>query len=213
MQERPKIARFRIALSELEAEVWRIVDVPAEMRLSYFHVALQIAMGWRNVHLHEFRTEAAFYLNPREMDGQEGDAIDERRVTIADLIQDSKNHSFIYRYDFGDCWDHHIELESVHEFDGSTFTPSCVAGAGACPLEDAGGATGYHRCREAFELRGQRWARGTKDSGLDREIEDLLIWIGDWDPLRFDLPAVNRKLKGRFANYRLALRPDVARVQ
>lgn len=209
----PKISRFRIALAELDDEVWRIVDVPGEMRLSHFHVAIQISMGWQNMHLHEFQTGTGCYLNPRDMDGQEGDAIDERRVTVAELIQDPRNRSFVYRYDFGDCWDHIIKLDSVHDFDGSTFAPSCVAGAGACPPEDCGGSQGYLRCREVFEMRGQRWSRDEAESSLDTETEDLLCWMDGWDPLRFDLPAVNRKLKGRFQNYRSALRANTARVQ
>lgn len=209
----PKLVRFRIALSELEDDVWRIIDVPAEMRLSHFHVAIQIAMGWRNGHLHEFQTETGCYLNPTEMDGQEGDAIDERQVTVAQLIQDPRRHTFVYRYDFGDCWDHLIELESVRDFDGSAFAPCCVAGAGACPLEDCGSSPGYRRCCEAFELRGQLWTGGETGGRLDSETVELLQWIGKWDPLHFDLPAVNRKLKGRFANYRSALQANAARIQ
>lgn len=152
MHGKPQIARFRIALSELESEVWRVVDVPSEMSLSHFHVAIQIAMGWLNMHLHEFQAEAACYVNPKEMEGDEGDALDERHAKAAEVMQESRNRTFNYRYDLGGCWDYVIELESVHDFDGSTFVPCCIAGAGTCPLEDSRGTPGYRRCREAFDL-------------------------------------------------------------
>ncbi len=207
MPEKPKAIRFRIKLCDFKHEVWRVLDVPADMRLSHFHVALQITMGWQNVHCHEFKTERACYLNPREMDGQEGDALDERHITLAQFLQDPLNHKFVYRYDFGDCWDHAIELETIRDFDGPTSTPRCIAGAGACPPEDCGGSPGYERCRAAFELRGQLWTDNVTGTRLNQETVDLLRWMGNWDPLRFDLPAVNRKLKARFGRNRASRAP------
>jgi len=53
---------------------------------------------------------------------------------------------FIYRYDFGDNWEHVITVEDFTDdgkFDlhGGAYVTD---GARACPPEDVGGTCGYH---------------------------------------------------------------------
>ncbi len=45
--------------------------------------------------------------------------------------------------DFGDSWEHAIIFEGFEQADSSIVRPVCVAGAGACPPEDAGGPHAY----------------------------------------------------------------------
>lgn len=49
-----------------------------------------------------------------------------------------------YKYDFGDCWEHDIQVEkklvSAWEPYGEAYI---LEGAQACPTEDAGGPRGY----------------------------------------------------------------------
>ena len=49
----------------------------------------------------------------------------------------------LYAYDFGDGWEHDVELVSVEPRITGTRYPRCVAGQRACPPEDCGGPHGY----------------------------------------------------------------------
>ena len=53
-----------------------------------------------------------------------------------------------YTYDFGDDWEHDIVLEETRTAVPEETYPSCVAGKGACPPEDCGGAWGYAELKE-----------------------------------------------------------------
>ena len=48
MSSPEKIARIRIALKDMEPEIWRLVEVPLGMHL-------QAVFGWHDSHLFEFR--------------------------------------------------------------------------------------------------------------------------------------------------------------
>jgi len=92
----------------------------------------------------------------------------------------------LYTYDFGDGWEHDIVLEKVLPPD-PVVGLSCLAGKGACPPEDCGGAWGYANLKEALA-----------DPGHE-EHEDLLDWLGldsaaDFDPAQFGLDEVNARL-------------------
>ncbi|MBN2177582.1 MAG: plasmid pRiA4b ORF-3 family protein [Demequinaceae bacterium] len=52
-----QMVRIRAALQWVEPEVWRVLDVDAEMTLEELHRALQVAFGWRDYHLHAFAQE------------------------------------------------------------------------------------------------------------------------------------------------------------
>ncbi|MEU4540430.1 plasmid pRiA4b ORF-3 family protein [Streptosporangium sp. NPDC023825] len=47
-----------------------------------------------------------------------------------------------YRYDFGDCWEHDIEVEKIYQGAPTTIYPRCTAGSRTCPPEDCGGPDG-----------------------------------------------------------------------
>ena len=91
---------------------------------------------------------------------------------------------FLYRYDFGDNWEHVVVLEKVLPPEGGVRYPVCLGGARACPPEDCGGVAGYERMLEA--LRDPR----------HEEHGEWLDWLGrEFDPAAFDLDAVNRALE------------------
>lgn len=49
---------------------------------------------------------------------------------------------FMYRYDFGDYWEHEVRLEKMIE-DYAYVHPTLLEGDGICPPEDVGGPWGY----------------------------------------------------------------------
>jgi hypothetical protein len=144
-------------------------------------------MGWTDSHLYEFRIAGSQYSLEDEEDEDEGfdaEASDPRRTTLAEA---AARTTFEYLYDFGDDWLHRIDVEEVRPPDVGTRYPVCVDGEGACPPEDVGGAAGY-----------RRFLLSIADPGND-EGADLLEWVGgSFDPSRFDISDVNRRL-GRLA--------------
>jgi hypothetical protein len=61
-----------------------------------------------------------------------------------------KGDSLSYRYDFGDGWEHTIELLEIEESADADPAPACLGGERSCPVEDVGGVGGYERLLEAL---------------------------------------------------------------
>lgn len=86
-----------------------------------------------------------------------------------------ENRAANYIYDFGDGWEHRIELEKILPRDENIEYPICIAGKRACPPEDCGGIWGYKEFLEAI-----------RDPEHENH-EELLEWVGgEFDPEAFD---------------------------
>ena len=118
------------------------MDVPAAVTLPEVHDVLQVAIGWTDSHLHEFETATGLrYGRPDpDFDDDSGQVRDETTATLRDLPP-----RFTYRYDFGDGWEHDVEVTGRGD-----PAPGCVDGEGACPPEDCGGPHGYAELLEAL---------------------------------------------------------------
>lgn len=46
--------QIRIDLARYRPKIWRRLLIRSDLPLSGFHLAIQIAMGWENSHLHQF---------------------------------------------------------------------------------------------------------------------------------------------------------------
>jgi hypothetical protein len=47
--------QLHIVLEGSKPEIWRRLIVPANANLGWIHAVIQLAMGWTNSHLHQFR--------------------------------------------------------------------------------------------------------------------------------------------------------------
>lgn len=150
-----RTVRLRVTMRDVVPRVERVIDVPAAITLDELHEVLQVAIGWTDSHLHQFRTEDAIYAVPFEDWGQE--EVDERGVRLSTLPT-----RFAYAYDLGDGWQHDVEVLS-----GGDDQPGCVGGEGACPPEDCGGVGGYADLLEALA------------DPRHREHESMRTWVGD----------------------------------
>jgi Plasmid pRiA4b ORF-3-like protein len=119
-------------MRHVEPRVERVIDVPAAISLDELHEVLQVAIGWTDSHLHQFRTDDAVYTIPFE-EFDDDDEVDERGVRLSALP-----NKFVYAYDLGDNWQHDVEVLGRGD-----DQPGCVYGEGACPPEDCGGGGGY----------------------------------------------------------------------
>jgi hypothetical protein len=101
--------------------------------------------------------------------------------------------SFGYTYDFGDNWEHKVEVEQLLSLDPAPRLAACTAGARARPLEDVGGPGGYDDFLAIIGDRGHPEYRDTKR------------WCGGhFDPEWFDLAVADKDVKN-------ALKPNVRR--
>ena len=110
------------------------------------------------------------------------EVIDERGKRLVALVTEV-GFVFGYTYDFGDGWEHDIELTSIGIRQPGIEYPRVVDGGRACPPEDVGGPDGYADFLTV--IRGRRSRRRT----------ELLEWAGgDFDPEEFNLDATNEAM-------------------
>ncbi len=172
--------QLRIRLLEVRPLIWRRVLVPATITLDRLHAAAQEAMGWSDMHLHEFQLGRDRWGDV-DIEDDDGRLLDEFDVRLRPLV--SPGDRLQYRYDLGDDWRHEIVVEGEVDGVAGELYPLCVDGAGACPPEDCGGISGYRELLEA--LAGPR----------SRRQRDLLRWLGGpFDPADFSIDDANARL-------------------
>lgn len=183
---RRRTYQLRVALSGAKPPIWRRFLVSPTMPLSELHEVLQVVMGWENSHLHMFRKGERRYVVPHPFDDDFGTlGLDARKVRIGQLLRKPKDW-IAYLYDFGDSWRHRVTLQKILPFDPSVRLPSCISGKRSCPPEDSGGLWGYYEMLHALD-----------DPGHERH-EDMVDWIGSFDPDEFSLADVNIQLRARW---------------
>ena len=129
-----------IELIDIEPKIWRRFIVPGNITLDRLHDVIQIVMGWKDYHLHEFVIGKKRYTEDPEAQ-DDGEAEDLFR--LVDLVK-QKGRTFRYLYDFGDGWEHEVSIVDSRYSHSQAQTPiACLDGAGACPPEDIGGISGY----------------------------------------------------------------------
>jgi Plasmid pRiA4b ORF-3-like protein len=162
--------------------VWRRVLVPADVTLGDLHEVIQVAMGWDDYHMHLFSVGGQEYGSPDPELGQASD----RNVLLSQVLN-GPGDRLRYTYDFGDDWEHDIVLEETRTAVPEETYPSCIAGKGACPPEDCGGAWGYAELKEILA------------DPSHKGHQDMLEWLGldagkDFDPKEFSVTNVNARL-------------------
>jgi hypothetical protein len=174
--------QLKATLDGVKPAIWRRLVVPSDFSLLDLHDVIQVAMGWEDCHLHDFKIGRQRYAVP---DPEEFDApLDETRAILRDVAR--LRSKLVYQYDFGDCWNHTIVVEKILENEEASL-PTCTAGARACPPEDSGGPWGY-----ANKLRALKKPN-------HEDYEDVRDWMGeDFDPARFEKETVNRDLLEMF---------------
>ena len=164
-----EVCQLKVTLRGTRPPIWRRLLVPADTTLTRMHRVLQIAMGWQDGHMHEFRVDRR---HPAIRSSRVGDVLTEI------------GSSLTYTYDLGDGWEHSIVLEKRYAGDGDAGNPVCLDGQQACPPEDCGGVPGYYDLLEVLR------------NPDDERYEEMREWVGeDFDPQAFSVDAVNRQLR------------------
>lgn len=182
--------QLKVVLLGCKPPVWRRIQVPGDARLDWLHAVLQVAIGWTNSHLHQFRVGEDCYSDTRvhfaEFEG-EPEILEARKFTLRQIAPREQD-ALGYEYDFGDSWEHEITVEKILPPDGTAATTArCLDGARAGPPEDCGGFWGYANLLKILKNRKHPEHRSMKE------------WLGRaFDPAVFDVGKTNlwlRKLK------------------
>jgi hypothetical protein len=178
--------QFKITLVDSIPVVNRTIQVPSDYNFFQFHMAIQGAFGWNDLHLFQFFEknwieDTLIGIPTREDDAPVQDA---RSIRINTVFKKAKAR-YSYIYDFGDGWLHEIILEKIIK--EPIYTPFCIEANNACPPEDVGGIGGYQELLSAF------------DDNNKKEIKRYNTWIGlekgeNWDPNYCSRREINNRL-------------------
>ena len=156
--------------------------MPSTMTLGDLHNAIQAAMGWRDCHLHAFDIGGELFGDPRSAD----DVADENRPTLNGLLAVQRGSLYLYRYDFGDGWEHTIAFEKSEPAVEGRYS-LCIAGKRNCPPEDCGGVSGYAKLLAALA------------DPAHPEHNEQIDWLGEEFGLEnCDLELANTMLAARY---------------
>ncbi len=171
---------LKVTLLDVTPPVWRLLRVPSAATLSVLHQVIQVAMGWEDRHLHEWRVGDGVYTGAEEDWGEGGG--DDSAVVLGEVAPaDSVLH---YDYDLGDGWEHLVEVVAVEPYDATVPPLAVMDGARSAPPEDCGGPAGYEHLLDALA------------DPDDPEHDEMVEAFGDaLDPDYFDRRRVNLLLE------------------
>ncbi len=201
-----KALELKVNLNLWNHNIWRRIVVPANITFDRLHEVLQVSFGWKDCHLHEF-----FIYSDEEIDNDlsinhpgyhkegykpvvnlvcsEEDFLEyendmpiiiEKGVKLSDYLSAKMK----YNYDYGDNWQHYIEVEKTIEECDRNY-PFCIDGEGNTPPEDVGGEQGFEEFLEIINDK------------KHPEHENMVNWGRRQGYEEFDIDMVNRKLKTR----------------
>lgn len=193
--------------------ITRTISIPCDYTFDHLHDAIQVAFGWTNSHLYKFDIE-----HPRTR--QNLVSIEDRRavpsIGMVNLdaewahgrrwspdnalsgvlsLRRFKKKRIIYLYDFGDRWEHEIEVVGrTTRYEGGV---TCMGGEGHPCAEDVGGHVGWRRLKQAYlgpsPTNAQRdmchWYEKHAINGDEQGLGGLMRFMWDVD-------YVNRELAG-----------------
>ena len=179
-----KILQLKITLCKgwIVPQLYREVLVRDDMDLIDLHEVIQDLFAWERCHLYRFTIRDIEYedLTLPNSGWSEGEDMNGKLLSSFSFKQ---GEGFIYKYDFGDDWDHSIKVRKVLPHDLNKNYPVCIGGSRNSPPEDSGGAWGYEEMLEVLADK------------KHPEYEERLDWMGeDFDSEEFDIAGINSVL-------------------
>ncbi|MEN9883012.1 MAG: hypothetical protein RLZZ420_229 [Bacteroidota bacterium] len=171
---------LEISLDNTEPLIWRKVVVPTTFTFYRLHHVIQIAMGWNNSHLFEFKVED-FTVGEIYEDLDENPSINAREITLQE-VNLQIGDSLKYIYDFGDYWVHNIKVVDNQYNKPLKYLPYCVRGKLNSPPEDVGGIIGFYHFLEVM------------NNFRHKEFRQTIVWYGGYfDALKYSSTKLNKK--------------------
>jgi hypothetical protein len=175
-----QIYQIKITLKDIDPPIWRTIQIPSTCTFWDLHSYIQDAFGWTNSHQHQFiytddSVEKPIILGiPMEPEFEDEEPVLPGWEHKIKRFFEGETSKIEYVYDFGDNWQHTIELEEILEPVKGFKYPFCVDGARACPPEDCGGPHGYTGLLE------------TLFDPSDPEHENTVAWVDSIKGCTFD---------------------------
>ena len=173
--------QIKVTLLGTEPAIWRRIVIPSAISFFDLHHILQISMGWKNSHLFEFHA-GDYRIGYLDEEFEDSDELADALVVQADLLLGKEKATCIYVYDFGDHWEHALEVEAV-EPANDRILPVCIDGYLNCPPEDCGGIPGF---RDMLKILNDK---------KHPEYRETKTWVGrGYDAAKLDLDKINKEL-------------------
>ena len=141
----PVIYQLKVVLLGISPMIWRRILVRSDSTIADLHYIIQIAMGWKDEHLHQFLIHGVHYGISYPGVGGFINNAHEVKLSRFGLREREK---FSYEYDIFSNWKHQIRVEAILPDDNEQNYPLCTAGKGACPPENCGGVAGFITLRQ-----------------------------------------------------------------
>ena len=147
---------LRVTLLDVSPLVWRLLRVPSAVRLSALHAVLQVAMGWEDRHLHQWRVGDDVYASADEEDWGE-DLVDEATAVLGEIA--GVDSVFRYDYDLGDGWEDLVEVVAIEVYDGTVPPVTVLDGLARPPRRTRAGPKGMRTSSTLWMTRPTRTTR------------------------------------------------------
>ena len=142
-----KVYQLRIYICGISPMIWRRILVLSNNTIADLHYIIQIAFGWSDYHLHQFKIKGkkygiayaggiSFMDNPRK--------IPLKRFCF------KCGDKFLYEYNFIDNWEHEIRVEKVFSYNESKIYPLCISGKRTVPPENCGGPWSFMELKQKY---------------------------------------------------------------
>jgi hypothetical protein len=202
VEKSQEIYQIKVTLLGTVPLIWRRLLVPADVTRETLHDILQLAMGWEDCHMHDFRIGQQRFGKPDPMEQAFGGVrtASERTARLFSVLG-RVGAKAVYTYDFGDSWEHQIVVEKRLAPEIGRAYPTCLAGERHGPPEDCGGISGLYNLLEAI-----------RDPAHEQH-EELLDWLEDgFDPEAFSVDEVKPPLRAFAAPAEQSRRQEVSPV-
>lgn len=190
-----KAYEIKVTIKNSKPPIWRKIVIPADINFMQLHNIIQTAFEWLNYHLYEFDLKdfSLKITNDEEAVDEEDFFISEeteafckamglssfkspkpekfllaKDVPIADYFDKVKKLTYVY--DFGDWWEHTIEiLNVIDDYDGNC--PVVTKFKQASPPDDCGGIYGYYEFLEQYNSGEEELTEWAEEQGYTGEYD------------------------------------------
>lgn len=137
-----QIIQFKIHILGVSPQIYRRFVVSDTTNIAQLHHLIQMIMGWKCYHLHQFHIFGKYY--GIYYSGGMSFSSNPCDITLASF-DFRKGDKFTYCYNFYDNWVHEMRVEKVTLLSNHYQCPEVIEGKRACPIEDIGGPKQYQQ--------------------------------------------------------------------
>lgn len=118
------------------------VAFPKTICFKDLHDLIQLIMGWKDYHLHDFLIQdmsVRIVINDMIEEYPNEATVPESRAKLSDY----EGRTFVYSYDYGDGW--RLKIEFREDYTGEASAPLLLQFRGIAPEDDSGGVWDFNQ--------------------------------------------------------------------